>query len=108
MGKITVKNIEINVTGIGDDDFISLTDIAKIKIPEFPREVVKNWMRLRSTIEFIGIWELLNNENFNKVEFDPVKRRRYGIQSIRRSNQKDSLGQQHDSARIRGGVGIYP
>ena len=83
MGKITVKNIEINVTGIGDDDFISLTDIAKIKNPEFPREVVKNWIRLRSTIEFIGIWELLNNENFNKVEFDPVKRRGYGIQSIR-------------------------
>lgn len=83
MGKITVKNIEINVTGIGDDDFISLTDIGKIKNPEFPREVVKNWMRLRSTIEFIGIWELLNNENFNKVEFDPVKRRGYGIQSIR-------------------------
>lgn len=73
MGKITVKNIEINVTGIGDDDFISLTDIAKIKNPEFPREVVKNWMRLRSTIEFIGIWELLNNENFNKVEFDLFK-----------------------------------
>lgn len=73
MEKINVKNFEINVTGIGDDDFISLTDIAKIKNPEFPREVVKNWMRLRSTIEFIGIWELLNNENFNKVEFDLFK-----------------------------------
>ena len=73
MNKITVKNIDINITGIEDDDYISLTDIAKIKNVEFPRDVIKNWMRLRSTIEFIGIWELLNNDNFNKVEFDLFK-----------------------------------
>ena len=73
MNKITVKNIEITITGVGDDDYISLTDIAKTKNPEFPREVIKNWMRMRSTIDFIGVWELLNNENFNKVEFDLFK-----------------------------------
>jgi len=70
MDKITVKNIDINITGVGDDDFISLTDIARTKNPEFPSDVVKNWMRLRSTVEFLGLWEQLNNENFNSVEFD--------------------------------------
>lgn len=73
MNKITVKNIDINVTGIGDDDFISLTDMAKIKNPEFPADVIKNWMRLRSTIEFLGIWEQINNPDFNMVEFDQFK-----------------------------------
>ena len=73
MDKITVKNIEINVTGIGDDDFVSLTDMAKIKNPEFPAEVIKNWMRLRATIEFLGIWEQISNPDFNMVEFDRFK-----------------------------------
>ena len=72
MKKITIKNIEINVTGIGDEDFVSLTDIARIKNPKEPKDVVKNWMRLRSTLEFLGIWETLNNPNFKRVEFDPL------------------------------------
>ena len=71
--KITVKNIQINITGISDDDFVSLTDIAKIKNPDFPADVIKNWMRLRSTIEFLGIWVQINNLNFNTVEFDQFK-----------------------------------
>ena len=73
MNKITVKNIDINVTGIGDDDYINLTDIARIVNPEFPAYVVRNWMRLRATIEFLGIWEKLNNSNFNLTEFDQIK-----------------------------------
>ena len=55
MNKIIVKNIEISITGFGDDDLISLTDIAKIKKPEFPSDVIRNWMRMRSTIEFLGL-----------------------------------------------------
>ena len=54
MNKIRVKNIDINVTGTGDDDFISLTDIARDKNPKEPKDVVKNWMRLRSSLEFFG------------------------------------------------------
>lgn len=73
MDTITVKNIEISVTGIGDDDFVSLTDMAKIKNPGFPADVIKNWMRLRATIEFLGIWEQINNPSFNMVEFDQFK-----------------------------------
>lgn len=72
MNKITVKNIDINVTGISDDDYVSLTDIARAKNPKEPKDVVKNWMRLRSSLEFLGIWETLNNPSFNRVEFDPL------------------------------------
>ena len=73
MNKITVKNIEITITGIADDDYISLTDIAKIKNAQFPADVIKNWIRLRSTIEYIGAWECINNPAFNMVEFDQFK-----------------------------------
>ena len=62
------------VTTIGsEDDYISLTDIAKYRNPEFPADVVKNWMRIRNTIEFLGLWEQLNNPSFNMVEFDQFK-----------------------------------
>ena len=73
MDTITIKNIDINVTGIEGDDLVSLTDMAKIKNPDFPADVIKNWMRLRSTIEFLGIWEQINNPDFDMVEFDPFK-----------------------------------
>ncbi len=72
MNSITVKEKVINITGISDDDYISLTDIARIKNAKEPKDVVKNWMRLRGTLEFLGLWETINNENFKGVEFDPL------------------------------------
>ena len=54
------------------NDYISLTDIARYKSDE-PSDVVKNWMRRKDTIEFLGLWESLNNMNFNSVEFDRIK-----------------------------------
>ena len=54
------------------NDYISLTDIARYKSDE-PSDVIKNWMRRKDTIEFLGLWEGLNNMNFNSVEFDRLK-----------------------------------
>ena len=51
------------------DDYISLTDIAKYKSDE-PNDVIRNWIRNRDTIEFLGLWEKMNNPNFKPVEFD--------------------------------------
>ena len=68
--KIEVKGTEIVVYSKKDDDYISLTDIARHKNPTAPKDVVKNWMRRRSTIEFIGLWEKIHNPNFKGVEFD--------------------------------------
>ena len=71
---IHAKGTEIAVVSKGkEDDFISLTDIAKYKNSEFPADVVKNWLRTRSTIEFLGIWEEINNPSFKLVEFDQFR-----------------------------------
>ena len=56
-----------------NSSFISLTDIAKYKSDE-PRDIIQNWMRRIDTIEFLGLWEMLNNENFNRLEFEAVKK----------------------------------
>jgi hypothetical protein len=54
-------------------DYLSLTDIARYKNPHEPKDVVKNWMRSKNTIEFLGLWEILNNPKFKVVEFDHFK-----------------------------------
>ena len=69
--KITAKGTEITViTHKKDDDYISLTDLARYKNPHEPKDVVANWLRVRNTIEYLGIWEQLNNPDFKGVEFD--------------------------------------
>lgn len=55
------------------NDYISLTDIAKYKNNDDPRFVIQNWMRNRNTLEYIGIWEVLNNPDFNRVQFDTFR-----------------------------------
>jgi hypothetical protein len=70
---IDVKGTEIVVFSKEKQNYISLTGIAKYKNKEAPADIVKNWMRNRSTIEFLGLWEKLNNENFKLVEFDVFK-----------------------------------
>ena len=69
---LTVQGNTISQISFLKEDYISLTDIARIKNPAEPKDVVKNWLRSRSTIEFLGIWESLNNENFKGVEFDSL------------------------------------
>lgn len=70
MAKIIVKDIEVSVMKVNEEDYISLTDMLKAKDGEF---FFANWMRNRNTVEFLGIWEQLNNPNFNCVEFDIIK-----------------------------------
>lgn len=73
---IIADGTEISVLSSHEtEDFISLTDMARYKNPNAPKDVVKNWLRLRSTIDFLGLWEKLNNPNFNRVEFDSFKNR---------------------------------
>jgi len=67
---ITVQGIQIATFNQENEDYISLTDIARNKNAVEPKDVVKNWMRSRTTIEFLGLWEQLNNPNFKGVEFD--------------------------------------
>ncbi len=67
---ISVKGSEITVSRKEQEDYISLTDIARYKNPNEPIDIIKNWLRSRTTIEFIGLWEQLHNPNFKAVEFD--------------------------------------
>jgi len=68
---IEVKGISISIFQSNKDDYISLTDIAKSKDNDSrAADVIKNWIRNRGTIEFIGTWEQLHNPNFKVVEFD--------------------------------------
>ena len=74
-GKITAKGTDITVLSKGtDDDYISLTDIARYKNAEYPSEIIQNWMRNSSTVEFLGLWERLYNPDFNYLEFEAIDR----------------------------------
>lgn len=72
-----MKNKEITVLDqaihINKDDYFSLTDIARYKNQEEPRFVIQNWMRRIDTIQYLGLWEQLNNPKFNRVEFDTFR-----------------------------------
>ncbi len=68
--KIKVLGTEIALSSQKKEDYISLTDIARYKNPEHPSDVIKNWTRSKDTIEFLGLWERINNPHFKLVEFD--------------------------------------
>ena len=72
MGKLVVQNNEIKTLQINEMDYICITDIAKQKNPLEPKDVVKNWLRSKNTLEYLGLWEMLNNPNFKGVEFAPL------------------------------------
>jgi len=67
---IQVKGKEVVILSQNNEDYISLTDIARYKNHNEPKDVVKNWLRTKSTIEFLGLWEKINNSKFKGVEFD--------------------------------------
>lgn len=72
---IEVKGAEITVLTQNEKDFICLTDIARQREPDRMDHLIQNWMRNRNTIEFLGIWERLNNPGFKPLEFEGFKTR---------------------------------
>ena len=71
--KLNVNEIEIVLYKRNEEEFISLTDMAKFRDSERTNYIIQNWMRTRSTIEFIGLWEQLHNPNFKRIEFDAFR-----------------------------------
>lgn len=72
--KILVNDVEITISEQKDrDDYICLTDMAHFRDKERTNYIIQNWMRLRSTIEFLGLWEHINNPDFKGVEFDAFR-----------------------------------
>ena len=85
---ITIKNINIQIKiSRENNDYICLTDMARFQNPIEPKDVVKNWMRTIFTIDFMGIWERMNNPHFKGVEFDSF-RKEAGTNSFTMSPEK--------------------
>jgi len=71
---IEVRGTVIGIVSEHQTDYICLTDIARFKDPERTDYLILNWLRNRNAIEFLGIWEQLNNPRFNPIEFDGIKK----------------------------------
>ena len=71
--KIDVLSSEVRIANINDQDFICLTDIARHKGTATTDDLIRNWLRNRNTVEFLGLWEQINNPGFNPVEFDGIR-----------------------------------
>ena len=81
---INVQGTDITILSHEQQDYISLTDMIK----SFGDEtIIKNWLRNRNTVEFLGIWEQINNPDFNSVEFDQI-RKQTGLNSFVLSAKK--------------------
>ncbi len=86
MAKINVKETEIAIINNSDNDYISITDIAKYKTDD-ASAAIGNWMRNRNTIEFLGLWEIIHNPNFKPLEFEGFKKEA-GLNAFTMSPQK--------------------
>jgi hypothetical protein len=74
MAKITVQETEITIVTFEERDYISLTDMANAKDSESrAADIIKNWLRNRYSLEFLGTWEMVHNPKFKVVEFDHFK-----------------------------------
>jgi len=71
--KLKVDQLEISLISDEEEEFISLTDMARYRDAERTNYIIQNWMRTRSTIEFVGLWEQLHNPDFKSIEFDAFK-----------------------------------
>ena len=71
--KLKVNKLEIVLYSQNEEEFISLTDMAKFRDSKRTNYIIQNWMRTRNTIEFLGLWEQLYNQNFKSIEFDAFK-----------------------------------
>ena len=72
--KIAVKGEQIGISLHNSSEFLSLTDMARLKDSKRTDYIIQNWLRNRNTIEFLGIWEKINNPDFNPIEFDGFRK----------------------------------
>ena len=105
---ISAKGTDITILENKNTSYLSLTDIARYKNPEEPKGVIANWMRLRDTIEFLGVWEQLHNPNFKGLEFEAFKNES-GSNAFTLSPQKwikstNAIGVISKSGRYNGGT----
>jgi len=103
MAKITIKDTEITVIQVKNEDYICLTDMIKVKDGDF---FVTDWLRNRNTLEYLGIWEQVNNPTFNYGEFAIIKSKS-GLNNFKISvkefaEQTNAIGLQAKAGRYGG------
>jgi len=105
---IHVKGTEIVIYKRDEEDYISLTDIAKIRDTENPSQIISLWMRTYSTIEYLGLWELLNNPDFNPHIYEGFKKEsakpHFWISPQKWVNETNAIGITSKSGRYGGGT----
>jgi hypothetical protein len=84
---IKVESFEIVLYSQNNEDFISLTDMARYRDAERTNYIIQNWLRTRNAIEFCGLWEQINNPSFKRIEFDAFKNQS-GLNSFTLTPQK--------------------
>jgi hypothetical protein len=88
---INVESFEIVLYSRNNEDYISLTDMARYREAERTNYIIQNWLRTRYAIEFCGLWEQINNPNFKRIEFDAF-RNESGSNRIAITQMKSLLG----------------
>ena len=73
MSKLTVLDTAVSYYSRKDEDYISVTDMARYRNTERVNYIIQNWMRNRNTIDFLGLWEQLDNSGFKSIEFDAFR-----------------------------------
>lgn len=107
--KLVAKGLEIGIYTLDfENEFISLTDIAKYRNTDDPRFVIQNWMRNRNAVEFLVVWEELHNPNFNRVQFEAVRNEagynRFVMTPTKWVEQTNAIGIVCKSGRYGGGT----
>ena len=108
MAKINVKDTEIVIFKKDQEDYISLTDIAKIRDKENPSQIISLWLRTYNTIEYLGLWEMLNNTNFKPHIYEGFKNEsakpHFWMSSQKWINETNAIGIISKSGRYGGGT----
>jgi len=71
--KLNIKEVEVVLYKHNEEEYISITDMAKYRDSKRTNYIIQNWMRTQNTIEFLGLWEQLHNPIFKSIEFDAFK-----------------------------------
>ena len=110
---IIVKENQISIMRVGEVDYISLTDLAKSVNPNDPSGVIRNWMSNKNVFEYYGLWEEINNPNFNSVGFHGIKineapYNRFTMTPTRWKNDFGAIGIKPSAGRYSAGVFAHP
>jgi len=107
-GIISVKGTEIVLFTKKDENYISLTDMAKYRDRENPSQIISLWLRTYSTIEYLGLWEILNNPNFNPHIYEGFKNEsakpHFWMSPQKWINETNAMGMESKSGRYGGGT----